>query len=326
MTIKDLKDCKILVTPTSFAKYNKDLAKDLEKMVGEVVYNTTGKPLKEADLLPIIEKFDGMIAGLDEITGKVIENAKNLKVIARYGAGVDRVDLEAAKKAGIYVTNTPGVNSVSVAELTIGLAIAAARNIIIADTQTKTGSWPRLSGISLCDKTFGIIGFGNIGKELAKRLSLFEMKILAYDIYFDKEFASKYNIEYAEIDDLFKNSDFISLHIPVTAKTSNIINKENIEKMKDGVILINTSRGELIDEDALYESLVNGKVRAVALDTFKKEPPDSDNKLLSLKQVIATPHMGAATDNASNEMTRISISDCLAVLKGEKPKFAVIEP
>jgi len=326
IVFKNLKECKVLVTPTSFARYNKNLAKNLEDEVGEVIYNTTGKPLKEEDLIPIIGKFDAMIAGLDEITSKVIENAKNLKIIARYGTGVDKVDLEAAKKAGIYVTNTPGANSVSVAELTIGLAIAAARNIITADIETKKGGWPRLSGISLRNKTFGIIGFGSIGKELAKRLSLFEMKILAYDIYFDKEFALKYNVEQVSLENLFKKSDFISLHAPVTPETINIINKENLEKVKEGVIIINTARGELIDEDALYDSLVSGKVKAAALDAFKKEPPDANNKLLTLKQVIVTPHMGAATDNASDEMTRISIEECIAVLKGKKPKFAVIEP
>jgi D-3-phosphoglycerate dehydrogenase len=326
MASKELKDCKILVTPTSFAKYNKNLAKDLEKVVGKVVYNTTGKPLKEADLLHVIGDFDGMIAGLDEITGKVINNAKNLKVIARYGAGVDRVDLQEAKKAGIYVTNTPGVNSVSVAELTIGLAIAAARNIIAGDLETQKGQWPRLSGTSLCGKTFGIIGLGNIGKEVAARLSLFKIKILAYDIYFDKEFASKFGIEYVDLDTLIKSSDFISLHIPVSPETLNIINKDSLEKMKKGVILINTSRGELLDEDALYDSLVSGQIKAAALDAFKKEPPDRSSKLLSLPQVITTPHIGAATDNASDEMTRISIMDCLAVLKGKKPKYIVVEP
>ena len=324
--MKDLKKCRVLVTPTSFAKYDKSLKNFLEEQVGEVVYNTTGKPLKESDLIGMISSFDGMIAGLDEITAKVIKEAKNLKVIARYGVGVDRVDLEEAKKSGIYVTNTPSANSISVAELSVGLAIAAARNIVIADTKTKSGQWPRLSGVSLFGKTFGIIGFGNIGKEVARILSSFQMKILAYDIFFDKEFALKFNVMYSEIDDLFKESDFISLHTPVTPQTKNIINRNNINKMKDGVILINTARGELVDEDALYEGIINGKIKAAALDAFKMEPPGLENKLLQLEQVIATPHMGAATDNASNEMTKISIMECLAVLKGEKPKYPVVEP
>ena len=326
MLVKPLNQCKILVTPTSFAKYDKDYIFTLENAVKKVTYNRTGKPLSEKDLIPLVADIDGFIAGLDDITSGVIKAARNLKVISRYGTGVDRVDLKAAKKAGIFVTNTPGANSVSVAELTIGLAISAARNIPDANIRTKNGDWPRLSGTSLSGKTFGIIGLGSIGKEVAKRLSCFNMKILAYDINFDAGFASQYDIVYADTDRIFTSSDFISLHIPVFKDTINIINKRSLAKMKKGAILINTARGELVDEDALYESLKSGHLRAAALDAFKEEPPNPQNKLLSLPQVIAVPHMGAATDDASNEMTRISIEECFAVLKGEMPKYAVTGP
>lgn len=144
-----LSNCKILVTPTSFAKYEKGLAKNLEKKVGAVIYNTTGKSLKENQVINLIKDVDGYIAGLDEITEKVIKSARKLKVIARYGAGIDKIDLDAAKKAGIYVTNTPGANSVSVVELTIGLTLALARNIILGNSKTKEGQWPRLMGVTL---------------------------------------------------------------------------------------------------------------------------------------------------------------------------------
>jgi D-3-phosphoglycerate dehydrogenase len=326
MLIKPLNQCNILVTPTSFAKYNKDHIFMLENAVKKVTYNTTGKPLSEKDLIPLVAGIDGFIAGLDDITSGVIKAAWNLKVISRYGTGVDRVDLKAANKAGIFVTNTPGANSISVAELTIGLAISAARNIPEGNTRTKNGSWPRFSGTSLSGKTFGIIGLGSIGKEVAKRLSCFNIKILAYDISFDAGFASRYDIIYADIDRILTSSDFISLHIPVFKDTVNIINRKSLAKMKQGAILINTARGELVDEDALYNSLKSGHLRAAALDAFKEEPPDPQNKLLSLPQVTAVPHMGAATDDASNEMTRISIEECFAVLRGEMPKHAVAGP
>lgn len=326
MLIKPLNQCNILVTPTSFAKYNKDYIFMLENAVKKVIYNTTGRPLPENDLIPLVAGIDGFIAGLDDITSGVIKAARNLKVISRYGTGVDGVDLKAAKKAGIFVTNTPGANSVSVAELTIGLAISAARNIPEGNTRTKNGSWPRFSGTSLSGKTFGIIGLGSIGKEVAKRLSCFNVKILAYDINFDGGFASQYDIVYADTDRIFTSSDFISLHIPVFKDTVNIINKNSLAKMKRGAILINTARGELVDEDALYESLRSGHLRAAALDAFKEEPPSPQNKLLTLLQVIAVPHMGAATDDASNEMTRISIEECFAVLRDEMPKHAVTGP
>lgn len=324
MTPKKINECNVLVTPTSFARYDKNFAKKLESTVGNVEYNITGKPLKEDDLIPIIGRFDGMIAGLDEITEKVIDNAKNLKVIARYGAGVDRVDLNAAKRAGIIVTNTPGVNSVSVAELAITLSLAASRNIIVGNNKTKEGNWPRLSGASLYGKTFGIIGLGRIGKEVALRIYSFNVKILAYDICQNKDFAFKYHINYVDLDTLLSNSDIVSLHIPVLSETKSLINKDTLLKMKKGSILINTSRGELVDEDALYESLVCGHLRAAALDAFMHEPPVG-SKLLNLDQVITTPHMGAATDNASNEMTRVALKDCIAVLKGEKPRYPVFD-
>jgi len=236
------------------------------------------------------------------------------------------VDLKAAKNAGIFVTNTPGVNAVSVAELTIGLAISAARNITEGNILTKNGDWPRISGTSLSGKTFGIIGLGSIGREVAKRLSCFNMKILAYDINFDAVFASKHDIIYADTDRIFTSSDFISLHVPVFKDTVNIINKKTLAKMKKGAILINTARGELINESDLYNSLKSGQLKAAALDAFKEEPPEPGNKLLLLPQVITVPHIGAATDDASNEMTRISIEECFAVLKGERPKYGVIVP
>ena len=324
--MKPLKDCKILVTPTSFSRYDYSLAKKLENTVGSVIYNNTGKPLSERELIPLVADIDGFIAGLDDITSNVIKAAKNLKVIARYGTGVDRVDLKAAKEAGIYVTNTPGANSVSVAELAIGLAITAARNILEGNNGIKKGTWPRLSGTTLSGKTFGIIGLGSIGKEVAKRLRAFGLKLIAYDIFFDKEFLKEYRIESVDLKSLFSKSDFISLHIPVSGDTVNIINRESLARMKKGSILINTARGELVDEDALYESLVSGHLKAAALDAFKKEPPDEDNKLLSLSQIITTPHIGAATDNASDEMTKISIDECLAVLRGKKPKYIVAGP
>lgn len=326
MNFKQLDKYKVLVTPTSFSKYDRSLAKKLEDMVGEVRYNTSGKPLKEADLLPIIKDFDGYIAGLDEITSTVIEKAENLKVIARYGIGVDRVDLNAALARDIYVTTTPGANSVSVAELTIGFIICAARNIVFANNETLEGKWPRLKGISLSGKNIGIIGLGNVGKEVALRLKPFKVKIFAYDIDFDRVFAEKNDITYLKLNGLLKNSDFVSLHIPVLSSTIKIVNKEFLSRMKKGSILINTSRGDLVDEKSLYESLKSGHLRAAAIDSFCSEPDYLKCPLRSLPQLIVTPHIGAATDNASDEMTRISIEECIAVLSGNKPRFAVVDP
>ena len=322
--MKALKNCKVLVTSTSFSKYKIELAKGLENSVGEVVYNTTNRPLDEEDLVPIIGKFDGMIAGLDRITGNVINEAKQLKVISRYGTGIDRVDLAAAKAAGIYVTNTPGANSISVAELTIGLAISLARKICEVNYETKLGQWPRIKGVSLYDKTFGLIGFGSVGKEVAARLKPYNCRVLAHDVNFDKNIASELNVDFSEIDDLLAESDFVSLHVPYIPSTSRMVNERFLNKLKNGAFLINTARGELIDEEALYGSIKSGNVGGAALDVFCKEPCSKDNPLFLLPEIIATAHLGAATDNASNEMTRMSIDECLTVLKGGKPKYAVV--
>lgn len=323
---KPLKECLILVTPTSYGKYDKNLITGLEKLVKEVVYNTRGKPLTADELAPMIGEFDGMIAGLDEINKTVISRARNLKVISRYGSGYDRVDIEAAKKAGIYVTNTPGANSTSVAELTIGLAIAAARSIPSANAETKKGGWPRLKGITLQGKVFGLIGLGNIAKEVALRLKAFDCKIVTHHPNRNPEFEKEHNVEYCTLDELLARSDFVSLHVPVTSETSGMVNMEFLGRMKKGSVLINTSRGKLVDEGALYESLKSGHLRAAALDAFSTEPPEADNPLLSLPGVIVTPHMGAGTDTAASEMGRMAMKDCIAVLKGKKPEHIVVGP
>jgi D-3-phosphoglycerate dehydrogenase len=324
--MKPLNECCVLVTPTSFAKYDKNQSDELERAVKEVVYNKAGKPLTVDELLPIIGDFDGMIAGLDYIDSKVIENAKNLKVISRYGVGFDRIDLEAARNAGIYVTNTPGANSVSVAELTVGLAVSLARFIPYANNETKKGGWPRLSGIALYKKVFGLVGLGDIGQKVALLLKPFNCKIIAHRRNPDYEFAEKHGVTFLPLDDLLSESDFVSLHVPVTPLTEKMVNKEFIGKMKQGSFLINTSRGELVDEKALLDSLVKGHLRGAALDVFSKEPPDANNPLLQLPNIIVTPHMGAGTDFSANEMGRMAMSDCLAVLRGEKPQHIVVDP
>jgi D-3-phosphoglycerate dehydrogenase len=318
-----LKHCRVLVTPTSYGKNNPALKTQLEAEVGEVVYNTTGRPLSDTDLMEVISEFDGFIAGLDTISRPVIEAATNLKVIARYGVGVDAVDLEAAQENGIIVTNTPGANSVSVAELTVGLMLSLARNIPLATKVTKSGEWPRLGGLSLEGKVIGLLGFGAIGQQVARRLSGFDCTILAYDPVIEERQAADLNVELVQYEDLLRQADFLSLHCPLTDETKGMVNPEFLEQMKDGAYLINTSRGELVDENALYEAIDRDKLRGAALDVFTKQPPNPDNPLLSLEQVIPTPHMGAHTDGATNAMGWIALNDCLAVLRGEKPEHRV---
>ncbi|MHC1784216.1 MAG: phosphoglycerate dehydrogenase [Anaerolineaceae bacterium] len=319
----ELKKCRVLVTPTSYGKNDPSLRTELEKLVGEVIYNPTGKPLTSAEVAGLLPGVDGYIAGLDEMDRSALQAADKLKVIARYGVGIDSVDLAAAREKGIIVTNTPGANSVSVAELALALMLALARQIPAADQAVHRGEFPRYAGVSLEGKTVGILGLGAIGKQLARRLAGFDCKIMAYDPFADASFAEANNISLMTMDEVLAASDFISLHMPLLPETRGLVNREFLAKMKKGSYLVNTSRGEAVDEPALCEALTSGRLRGAALDAFIVEPPDPANPLLALSQVIATPHLGAQTDGATSNMGWLALNDCLAVLRGEEPRFKV---
>ncbi len=257
----------------------------------EVVEKTGMAP---EELVKTIADFDAIIVrSATKVTKEVIEAGKKLKVIGRAGVGLDNVDAEAAKAKGIKVVNTPAATSISVAELALGMMLAAARMIPQATYSTKAGKWEkkRFHGIELYGKILGIIGIGKIGTELAKRAKAMGMEVIAYDPYVN---SSEFG-RIVDFDTLLKSSDFISLHIPKTKETTHILNKEAFDKMKSGVIIVNCARGGVVDEDALYDALVSGKVKIACLDVFEVEPA-KEHKLFSLEQVILTPHIGAQTE------------------------------
>jgi D-3-phosphoglycerate dehydrogenase len=320
----DLKSCCVLVTATSYGISDPRLRSELETQVGRVIYNTTGHPLTAAELIPLLAECDGCIAGLDEFNREALSAASRLKVIARYGVGVDRVDLEAAREKGIVVTNTPGANAVSVAELTIGLMLCLARSIPALSAATHAGGWPRLPGVALEGKTVGLLGLGAIGRQVARRLCAFDCRLMAYDPSPDEAFARRHNVELAPADEVIRQADFLSLHVPLTPETRHMVNADFLSRMKQGAYLINTARGEVVDEQALYEALTSGHLRGAALDAFQREPPGPDNPLLALPQVIATPHTGAHADSATNAMGWMALRDCLAVLSGRQPACRVV--
>lgn len=321
--MKPLQACHVLVTATSYGRSAPHLKTELETAVGRVTYNPTGKPLTSAQLQELLPDVDGFIAGLDEIDAAAIAAAPNLRVIARYGVGVNNVDLAAAQAAGIVVTNTPGANAASVAELTIGLLLNLLRPIQQAADKTRQGGWPRLPGVSLVGKTVGLVGLGAIGKEVARRLAGFDCAVLAYDVAADADFARRHAITLMPLADLLAQSDVVSLHLPALPETRQMVNDAFLRQMRPGAYLINTSRGELVDEAALYDALVSGHLAGAALDAFQQEPPGADNPLLALPQVIPTPHMGAHSDGATNAMGSIALADCLAVLSGAAPKHQI---
>ncbi len=322
--MKDLKHCRVLVTPTSFGKHDPRLRAELEAAVGEVIYNPTDQPLSSDEVRALLPGCHGYIAGLDVIDRAALEAADALKVIARYGVGVDRIDLEAARARGIVVTNTPSANAGSVAELTIGLMIALARSIPAADAATKAGRWPRLTGVALEGKTIGLIGFGSIGQQTARHLQGFDCRILIYDPAVTPEAAHSYQVEWAALEEVAAQADFLSLHLPLTPTTRGMVNADFLGRMKPGAFLVNTARGELIDDEALIGALSDGRLRGAALDVFSSEPPDPRHPLLRLPNVIVTPHAGAHTDAAMNAMGWSALRDCLAVLRGETPQHRVV--
>ena len=264
------------------------------------------------------------IAGLDRIDSPVIRAARSLKIIARYGVGVDGVDLKAARSAGIVVTNTPGANSTSVAELAVGLMLALNRNIVQAALSTRSGEWPRLRGISLEGKTIGLLGFGAIGKQVARMLMGFNCRVIAYDPIPDQQTARDLNVEFMDANEVLGISNLLSLHLPLTAETRGMVDEVFLASMKPGTCLINTSRGELVVEEHLVAALTNGHLKGAALDVFHMQPLDPQNPLLQLPQVIATPHMGAHTDSATTAMGWGALEDCLRVLRGEEPHNRVV--
>lgn len=319
-----LRDLTVLVTPTSYAKHDARLRTELEQAVGRVIYSAVSRPLTSPEVAELLPGIDAYIAGLDVIDRAALQAADRLKVIARYGVGVEKVDLAAARERGIVVTNTPGANSASVAELTLGLMLALARRIPEAAAATRAGGWPRLSSMSLEGKTAGLLGFGGIGRETAKRLRAFGCAVLAYDPYADPAAAKALGVQLLPVEAVLNQSDIVSLHLPVTPETRGMVSAEFLAQMKRGSLLINTARGELVDDVALLGALESGHLSGAALDCFSVEPPGADHPLLALPQVIATPHAGAHTDGAINAMGWGALNNCLAVLRGEAPIDPVI--
>jgi D-3-phosphoglycerate dehydrogenase len=250
--------------------------------------------MPKADLSRIIGEYDALIVrSATKVNADLVSRGKNLKVIGRAGDGLDNVDVEQAKKQGILVVNTPHVASASVAELAIGYILALARNIVEATVTLRDGKWLKeeFMGVEVNGKTLGIIGCGSIGREVKKLASGLGMNVLTVDICVSEEFVP--------LDKMLPIADFISIHVPLTPHTRHLISTKEFIKMKNGVMIINCSRGGIVDEDALYNALIEGKVKAAALDVFEQEPP-KNNKLLTLHNVYGTPHIGAQTYDAQS--------------------------
>ena len=310
---------RVLVTARSFANTSGAHQDMLREGGCELDLRAPSHPYKAEQLRELIGGYDGVILGLDACDASVIERADQLKVISRYGVGVDAVDLQAAAAKGIAVTNTPGANMLGVSELTLGLLFALARQIPQVAAAAKGGAWTRPTGWELSSKQLGVVGFGAIGRDVGKKAVALGMKVLAYDPFWNGEMDG---VENASLERVIAESDVITLHCSLTPETANLINTERIATMKDGAYVINTARGELVDEDALYNGLKSGKLAGAAIDAFRVEPP-TGSPLLTLDNFIAIPHLGATTRESVQRMAMMASENLLAVLRGENCRYLV---
>ena len=307
---------KILVTPNSLQPDRKSPAlEELRAFADELVFNDLGHPLSEEELIPRIQGCDGYVAGVDNVTAKVMDACPGLKVISRYGVGVDRVDLAAAAERGIIVTNTPGANAEAVGELTFALILALARQIPMLDRTLRAGQWVHANGTELKGKTIGILGLGAIGKVAARCAQGFDMDVIAYDPYINEEYCSAHRIRIGTLEEVLRAADVVSLHLPLMEQTRHMIGADELAIMKKGALLVNASRGGILDEDAVLEALKSGQLGGLALDAFEVEPPEA-SPFFELDNVVVTPHTGAHTKEAAQNMASMAISNLKAVLTG----------
>ena len=281
----------IFIATSSFASYSSEPLKLLDQEGYEVKLNPTGRKLTSKELLSLAKDSRGLIAGTEQYSKEVLSSMKRLKVISRLGVGTDNIKMDEARRLNIKIFKTQTSPSLAVAELTTGLMINLARKIPLMNGDMRRGKWEKSMGTLLSNKTLGIIGLGTIGKKVVEILKGFNMKILAFDIEEDRPFSSTAGINYCNLDELLSNSDFVSIHLNATKENSHLIDKSKLDLMKEDAFLINTSRGEIIDERALEGVLKSGKLGGVALDVFEKEP--YNGPLKDIENVLLTPHIGS---------------------------------
>jgi D-3-phosphoglycerate dehydrogenase len=301
----------ILITTSSFGKHDSSLLRTLSENRLSYQMNPYSRKLTESEVCELIQQHQpvGIIAGIEPLTRRVLEKTKNLKVISRCGIGMDSIDLDAARKLGIVVTNTPDGPTIAVAELTLGMILSLLRRIHISDASIRRGEWIRPIGSLLYGKTMGLIGCGRIGLYLAKLLSSFGATIIGNDPLCKK---SEYCI-LVGLDELFSRSDIVSLHIPYCIENHRFMSRERIYSMKKGAVLINAARGGIVDEEALYDALVSGHLGGAALDCFEREP--YTGVLKSLDNVLLTGHIGSYAKEARILMERQAVENLLRKLE-----------
>ena len=303
----------------------------LLRNVAEIRTASPSQALIKENLMREVKDVDALIVvrSREPVDEEVIKEGRNLKIISRHGAGYENVDVEAATKRGIFVTYAP-VNAKTVADLTMGMIVCLLRRIHEGDRLVKSGDWyrgqrlsPPLMGVDVYGKTLGIIGLGRIGAEVAKRARGFDMKILYYDVVKKREYEEKLGVEYRELDALLRESDIVSIHVPLSKRTENLISERELKLMKKTAYLINTSRGRVVNQDDLYRALSENWIAGAALDVFREEPLPPDAPIAKLKNVLFTPHIGGATKDCMRRMSLTVARDVIKALRGEVPEYLV---
>ena len=301
---------KILVTPRSFGKNMPELFEMLEQAGYEVKRNTTGAILSHEQMREMLADCVGVIIGVDPLDAEILACAPHLRAVAKYGVGVDNIDLDYCQSHSIRVSRTVGANSEAVADYALALMLAVARGVVQIDGKCRRLNWGKITTRDVSHATLGLFGLGAIGRLVAKRARGFDMKIMAYDPYWPEEFARQNSIERAEPQEIFQNADFISLHLPLTPETEGFVGRKELAMMKKDAVLINTARGGLVDEKALLEALKEKQIYGAGLDAFAHEPPE-DNDWFALDNVVLGSHCAASTRGATENMGRMATENLL---------------
>lgn len=305
---------KVLITSNSFGKFDPKPKAFMESLGWEVVGNRYHHIMNEEEMMGEVASVDAIILGSDIVSKKVLDKADSLKIISRYGVGIDNIDLEECAKRGIKVTVTRNCNTEAVADYTVGLMLATTRHICNVDKNLKAGVWQKETGLDLCHKTVGVVGLGAIGRQVIKRLKGFDCKILGYDKLLDENYCKENDITVMEPEEIFKQADVITLHVPGNPDGTPMIGEKELASMNENTILINTARGSLIDEKALIEALKGHKIYGYGTDVPSGEADEIEaikKRFEGLDNVVLSPHTAAVTVEAVNKMTNIAVDHIL---------------
>lgn len=308
---------KVVSSAVTFGKFNKGPVDILVENNCEIIINPYGRPFTDEEFIRHAGDADALIVGNDIVSGDLIKKLPSLKVIAKHGVGVDGIDRETAKELGIVVTNAPETNKYEVADSVIGFMLLISRSYLYYNKSIKEGGWDKFPGKSLRDKTIGIIGVGNIGTQVAKRATGFEMTILGNDIV-ERDVAKKLGVEYVSLDYLIEKSDFISINVPLDESTYHIVGEKEIALMKSDAVLVNTARGKCIDEEALLENMKKDRILGYGLDVYDFEPPEL-KELYLLDNVFLTPHVAGTTYDSNLRMGSTAVENVIAVKNDQVP-------